>query len=268
VIQGFLKGPAVRLSEAPLPPPVDGTALWMGLITLSGLGLVLMACSLLLMLRPWMWLVVSAACVYATNSCLPRTGKPGPLWETVLLAPGLSQHVFVVYPVLPWLGVAALGMYFGYWWKSNPAGQKNVWALGALLLALGIGLRMIGGWGNITLPRDGSWIEFLNNVKYPPSLVFWTMAVGIDLILLGLLMRLPVTGERSPLMVFGQTPLFFYVLHFYLLALIGFVLFPAPGSLLVTYGVWVAVLVMLYPVCAWYRTFKSGRAVESVWRYF
>jgi uncharacterized membrane protein len=269
-VQSFLKGPAVSLSSLTQPPPNDGTQLFWGFITLSGLGAVMMVCSLLLRLRPWMWLVVTGLCVYATNSLLPASGKIGPLWETVVLAPGISQHVIVMYPLIPWLAVAALGMYFGYWWTANPAARKNVWIFGAALLLTGIGLRALGGWGNITQPRDSGWIEFLNNVKYPPSLVFWTIAVGIDLLLLVPLMRLPegVRSVRSPLMVFGQTPLFFYLAHFYLLAILGLVFFQTAGSLEMAYVMWVVALAVLYPACVWYRRFKSGKPPESVWRLF
>ncbi|MEO8127721.1 MAG: heparan-alpha-glucosaminide N-acetyltransferase domain-containing protein [Bryobacteraceae bacterium] len=269
-LAGLQKGPAVSLSRMPQPLPNDGTSLYWGFITLSGLGMVLMLCSLLLLLRPWMWLVICALCVYATNSLLPASGKIGPIWETVLLAPGLSQHLIVLYPVIPWLAVAAFGMYFGYWWKANPAAQKNVWIWGAALVLLAVGLRALGGWGNITQARDSGWIEFLNNVKYPPSLVFWTMSVGLNLLLLALLMRLPegFRSEESPLIVFGQTPLFFYLAHFYLLAIFGFAFFREAGSPQMAYVMWVVVLALLYPVCAAYRRFKSGKPFESVWRLF
>ncbi len=195
-LSSLLKPAKVSLNQISAPPPIDGSEMYWGLITLSGLGMVMMVCGLLLRLRPWAWLLVSALCVVATNSLLPASGKPGPLWETILLAPGLSQHVMVVYPVIPWLAGAAAGMYFGYWWRGNPdrAGRR-VWILGAVLLLTGVALRAAGGWGNIRLPRDGSWIEFLNNVKYPPSLVFWTMSLGIGLLLLALLIRLPADGE-------------------------------------------------------------------------
>lgn len=217
-----------------------------------------------------MWLAVSALCVYATNSLLPASGKIGPLWETMALAPGISRHIIVMYPLVPWLAVAALGMWFGYWWKANPAGRKNVWLFGAALLLAGIGLRALGGWGNITQPRDAGWIEFFNNIKYPPSLVFWTTAVGINLLLLALLMRWPevVRTVRSPLMVFGQTPLFFYLAHLYLLAIFGLAFFQTAGSLAMAYLMWVVALAVLYPVCARYRKFKSGKPQESVWRLF
>jgi uncharacterized membrane protein len=270
-LQNMLKPAAVSLNRISAPPPNDGSALYWGMITLSGLGLVLMICGLLLRLRPWAWLVVSALCVFATNSLLPASGKPGPWWATVLLTAGLSQHLIVIYPVIPWLGVAAAGLYFGYWWRRNPErASRQVWIVGAVILLAGLGLRAAGGWGNIRLPRDNGWIEFLNNVKYPPSLVFWTTAVGADLLLLALLIRLPdgMKSERSPLIVFGQTPLFFYLTHFYLLTAFAFVFFREPSSLEGAYGMWAVVLIILYPVCAWYRRFKMTKPKESLWRMF
>jgi uncharacterized membrane protein len=270
-VQGLLKPPAVSLNTVSAPPPNDGTALYWGFIVLSGLGLVMMVCGLLLRMRPWTWLLVSAVCVIATNSFLPDSGKPGPWWATILLAPGLSQHLIVIYPVIPWLAGAAAGMYFGYWWRGDPdRASRRVWILGLMLALTAIAVRAAGGWGNIRLPRDAGWIEFLNNVKYPPSFVFWTMSLGLGLLLLALLIRLPesVKSPQSPLVVFGQTPLFFYLAHFYLLAACAFAFYREPSTLEGMYPVWAAVLVVLYPVCAWYRKFKMTKPRESLWRMF
>jgi uncharacterized membrane protein len=190
---------------------------------------------------------------------------------TALLAPGLSQHIFVLYPVIPWLAGAAAGMYFGYWWRNDPErARRRVWMVGLALLCVGMALRATSGWGNIRPPRDSSWIEFLNNVKYPPSLVFWTMSLGIDLLILALLIRLPeiIKSAKSPLIVFGQTPLFFYVLHLYVLIAFAFAFFREAASLQTAYAIWIVVLVLLYPVCALYRNFKMNKPPESLWRHF
>ena len=270
-LMSFLKPAKVSLNQITAPPPNDGSQLYWGWIVLTGLGLVMIACGILLKLRPWAWLAVSALCVFSTNSLLPAFGQPRGWWDAILLSPGIARHLLVMYPVLPWLAGAAAGMYFGYWWRGNPErAQRSIGLLGALLLAAGLALRAAGGWGNIRLPRDPGWIEFLNNVKYPPSLVFWTMSLGLDLLLLAILLRLPekLLAVRSPLIVFGQTPLFFYLAHFWLLALCSFAFFREAASLEVAYIVWAAVLVALYPVCARYRSFKLGKPRESLWRMF
>lgn len=163
-----------------------------------------------------------------------------------------------------------MGMYFGYWWKTAPEARSRVWLWGVALLATGIALRAAGGWGNIVVARNSSWIEFFNNVKYPPSLVFWTISIGVDLLLLAALMRLPEKwlSCKSPLMVFGQAPLFFYVLHFYVLAIIGFTFFEEAAPLEITYADWLVVLAILYPLCHRYRSFKMQKPPESLWRLF
>jgi uncharacterized membrane protein len=265
-LQSLLKPAAVSLNRITAPPPVDGSALYWGFITLSGLGLVMIACALLLRLPRWCWWATMIACVFVTNTLLPASGKAAPLWQAILYVPGLSQHVFVIYPVLPWLAGAAGGMLFAHWWQANPdTAAKRVWLLALGLIALGVALRAMGGWGNIRLPRDAGWIEFLNNVKYPPSLVFWCLALGVDLLLLSALRRVPKT---SPLVTIGQTPLFFYLVHFYLLWVLAYVFFPEAPPLEAAYGVWFAVIIVLYPLCRWYRDFKLGKPPESLWRLF
>lgn len=268
-LQTLLKPAAVSVNQITAPPPNDGTAVYWGFIVLSGLGLVLMVCGVLLRLRPWAWLAVSGLCIVATNGLLPASGVPGPWWAAILLTPGISQHLIVIYPVIPWLAGAAAGMYFAHWWRGDPArAERRVWTIAAILIAVGVVVRAAGGWGNIRPARDAGWIEFLNNVKYPPSLVFWTMSLGLGLLLLYVLARLPeaVRSERSPLIVFGQTPLFFFVAHFYLLAICGLLLFREAASLEAAYAVWAAALAALYPVCAWYRRFKLSKPRESFWR--
>ena len=262
----LLETPVLFLSSLPKPAAVSLNRITApGACSLyPGLGLVMMACALLLRLPRWTWCLTAALCVVATNSLLPADGRPGPLWQAILLAPGLSQHVIVIYPVLPWLAGAAAGMCFGHWWKSNPSGPR-VLLLGMALLLAGVALRAVGGWGNIRPPRDVGRIEFLNNVKYPPSLVFWLLSLGTNLSLLALFTRLPA---RNPLIVFGQTPLFFYLAHLYLLTALAFAFFRQPVSLEPSYLVWAAVVAALYPACVWYRGFKISKPPESLWRLF
>jgi hypothetical protein len=68
-------------------------------------------------------------------------------------------------------------------------------------------------------------------------------------------------------MVFGQTALFFYLIHLYLYATMGLLL-PGPHGLALTYVCWAAGLGVLYAACRWYRGFKAAAAPESLWRLF
>ena len=76
-LQGLLKPARVSLNQVSAPPPNDGSALYWGLITLSGLGLVMMACSLLLRLRPWAWLAGVGALHRGDQLASPGLGKAG-----------------------------------------------------------------------------------------------------------------------------------------------------------------------------------------------
>ena len=134
----------------------------------------------------------------------------------------------------------------------------------------GFFLREAGGWGNIRPPRDLGWIEFLNNMKYCHPLFFWTASLGIDLLLLALLTRLPenIVSSGSALFASGQTPLSSYLAHFYFLMNCTFAFFRAAASLELAYVVWAAILVVLYPVCLRYRVFKMTPAWDSFWPLF
>ena len=99
------------------------------------------------------------------------------------------------------------------------------------------------------------------------NLVFLLLTMGINLCLLSLLERSPAWLRRDehPLVVFGQTALVFYVAHLYLYAVMGLA-FPDGATRAVMYLLWFAGLVLLYPLCRAYRSFKRRAAPESVVR--
>jgi hypothetical protein len=137
-------------------------------------------------------------------------------------------------------------------------------------VALAVALRAAGGFGTLRPPRDGSWIEFLNLIKYPPSLVFTLFMVGGNLLALSAIERAQVwTGTLGRVLrVLGEAPLMFYVAHLWLFAVIGAVWFRAGTGYASVYAVWLAGLVPLYYVTRAYGGFKSRRPAESLWRMF
>ena len=127
-------------------------------------------------------------------------------------------------------------------------------------------VRLLNGFGNFHGAAPG-WIGFFNVTKYPPSLSFLLLTTGIDLLLLRSWMFLE---SRSPskdrtLAVFGSSPLFFYLTHLYLYALMGWV-FPNGTGLAQMIPFWLAGLLILYPLCLWYGRFKQSRSTDSLWR--
>jgi hypothetical protein len=118
---------------------------------------------------------------------------------------------------------------------------------------------------------DNSWEQWLHVSKYPPSLTYSALELGLLWLCLALLMTLePVVGVRKNgvLLVFGQTAMFFYLLHRLALEV------PATyfglrgvGNLTATYAVSAVLVGSLYPACLWYRAVKAAHP-GSILKYF
>jgi uncharacterized membrane protein len=186
---------------------------------------------------------------------------------------GGGPNVLVLYPILPWFAMLLLGWGFASHLlehRIRPCGLlQSQWLLvvsGVASLGLFVLLRGIDGYGNMGFHRvDSSWIAWLRVSKYPPSLSFAALELGLLGLLLAGLLRLEAALSRpprrgNPLLVFGQTPLFFYVLHLPLLALAAWLLqLRRTGGLVETYAAALGVCFLLYPVCRWYRRYKAAR---------
>lgn len=141
------------------------------------------------------------------------------------LALGDGLRMRTSYPLLPWIGVIALGYAAGPWFSAGAdAGQRRrrlmAWSAGALLLF--VLLRWLNVYGDRPWAAGATPLEtvmgFLNVTKYPPSLLFVALTLGIGLALLAAFERVPArAGWLRVLLVFGAVPMFFYVLHLYVL---------------------------------------------------
>jgi uncharacterized membrane protein len=195
------------------------------------------------------------------------------------IAPGRS--IFVSYPLVPWIGVMALGYAAGPWLELPVARRRSLSVkLGAALTLGFVVLRTLNHYGDPTpwsSQRSGLWtlLSFLNCEKYPPSLDYLLMTLGPALIAFGSI-RFESPRLRF-LIVFGQVPLLFYVLHLFVLRFtslpVAFARFgplafapPPRGTgaspelpLAVTYLAWLATLLLLYPVCRWYAALKATK---------
>jgi uncharacterized membrane protein len=257
------------------------------------IGASMVALAGLVFLPPWAVLGFGIALV-AGLSAVDQTAlrkSLGPPWVGVaLLFPGAVElgpvHVFVAYPVLPWLGVMALGYGLGPVWQLDRR-PRQTWLLGfgAALTCLFFVLRFADRYGDpqpwSPQPTDlFTAFSFVNCTKYPPSLLFVLMTLGPALLALAYFDREPGPLGRF-LVTFGRVPLFYYLLHLPLIHGLAVALswveygtvdfwFQAPFgprrfpenygySLPVVYLLWGVVVLLLYPACRWFAGVKRRR---------
>ena len=199
--------------------------------------------------------------------------QPGPLGT--LLVTGLQKvnAVYVLYPMLPWLGYMILG-----WVSGKVLLRKDGLNLvgffstaGTVSLIVFFIFRGFNKYGNMGLYRsDHSILQWLHVSKYPPSLTFAALELGLMFLILTVLFvwyRNRNASPANPLQVFGRTPLFFYVLHVHLLAVSAWLLnMHQTGGLRETYLATGMVLMVLYPLCRWYARLKKTYP-QSLLRY-
>jgi uncharacterized membrane protein len=212
-------------------------------------------------------------------------GAAGWLW-TILHEGGNIQlggtRLYILYPLIPWIGVMAAGYALGPVHTSEPhARRRTLFGLG---LAITIGFVLLRA-SNVYGDPDAwtaqeSWVStvlsFINCEKYPPSLLYLMMTIGPALLLLA-----AFEGARGRIAgwitTYGRVPLIYYVAHIYLLHLLALVMvlvvywndlswitasppqkpadygFALPG----VYAMWLAVVIMLYPLVRWFAALKA-----------
>jgi uncharacterized membrane protein len=188
-----------------------------------------------------------------------------------------SPTLSIKYPVLPWLAIMVPGWVFGRHLirfaagRSKVSGKTVLWISGAAGLLTFAVVRGFAGYGDMFLNRtDSSWQQWLHVSKYPPSITYYSLELGILFLCLALLRTIePHIGirENGVLYVFGQTAMFYYLAHrlTFETAATYFGLRGFDG-ITATYGLAAVMLVALYPACRWYRKLKADHR-GSILRY-
>lgn len=240
-------------------------------------------------------LAVGAAIVLGHNLLDPlwpgaSFGVPLPLFDVwialhhqLFLQVGPLVVVFM-YPLLPWIGVMALGFGLARVFRLPDAKRRKVLLYGGLAATgLFLLLRAVNGYGEpapwAVQERGGdlTLASFLNLTKYPPSLQFLLMTLGPSFVLLAWAERWR-GAVMDALVTFGRVPFFFYVIHLYLIhasalllgvaqgrdasAFLTFWLFFPDGYGVGLWGIylgWVLVVAALYPPCKWFAGVKKRR---------
>lgn len=199
-----------------------------------------------------------------------------------------DRYISFLYPILPWIGVMALGYAFGSLYHGEfDYSLRKKWLLWLGLGSIGLFLllRGINVYGNLTpwaVQKDTTFtiLSFLNVTKYPPSLLFLLVTLGPAFLFLYF-----TENWRNAIadffLVFGRVPFFYYVLHvlvIHLAAILGLILTGQDWkvmiltsdtinsgillgygySLGIVYLVWIGVVILLYPISKWYMTYKAN----------
>ena len=257
-----------------------------------------------LVFLPWRLLLLFSVALIAGHNAFDgiqsaQLGSFGWIWKilhegfvSVQLAGG--RVAYVIYPLVPWIGVMSAGYCLGRVFEFDPDRRRRIFMwVGLGLTAAFLALRFVNAYGDPrpwSVQPDGlkTVLSFLRASKYPPSLLFLLMTLGPSLVALSLLDRIQVRGS-NPLLAFGRVPLFYYVVHWYVLHLVAvgfawmrygrvdfmFTLPPALSmsptaypagygyDLWIVYLVWVSIVAALYPLCRWFAGVKARR--QSVW---
>src|SRR5436305_1692554 len=266
------------------------------LLVLWALGACMIMLAALIYLPVTVLAVLSVAVILLHNSFDSVAG--GAVW-TVLHRPGVLRFggliFFVAYPLVPWIAVMAAGFCFGRVLLLDPVRRRRIMlTLGVTLTIAFFVIRAVNRYGD-PVPWSGprAVLSFLNCTKYPPSLDFILMTLGPALLALAWLDGRSLR-PGNPLIVFGRTPLFYFVAHFYAahivakgLALVryghpalSFLFQPVPSmggprqlfpadfgyDLWVVYVVWISIVIAMYPLCRWFGKVKAAHR-EWWWSY-
>ena len=205
--------------------------------------------------------------------------------------PVLGDHspvLFVIYPLIPWIGVMAVGYVLGVVYQFDAARRRRLLLIiGSSATLLFIIIRAINRYGDPFVWKQQknfvfTVLSFINTSKYPPSLLFVLMTLGPAILCLALFeTRSPGGPIRNFFVTFGRVPLFFYVLQWLTAHIISVLLHlafgkpmawlfgsplnfgPAPQgigfNLGVVYVSWILGVLILYPLCKWFAGVKQRR---------
>lgn len=266
--------------------------LWLQVIWAIGISMIVLSA----MVKLPMYLIAASGflIVFGHNLLTPINFEPGQtgffLWTILhdrafLISEG-ALKIRASYPVLPWIGVILLGYFSGQLYDSKV--EKNfriqfLIKLGLTSIILLLVLRAFNIYGETLHWEHGetaiySIMSFFNFTKYPPSLHFLLMNLGISFLLLAWFERLDNQNKTMNILkTFGAAPMFFYILHLYILLIIYWILIvifgPNQGNL---FGVnnfgWVWLLSIIMSVALYFPTKKFAmfkKQNNQTWlRYF
>ncbi len=214
-------------------------------------------------------------------------GAFGWLWQILHYGGSISYlpgyQFFAAYPLIPWIGVMAAGYSFGsILLKEEKKRRRILTLMGTGVIVLFFLLRLSNAYGDPDTWKEEknflfTFFSFIDVEKYPPSLLYLLITLGITILSLALLEK--AKGFVTKFFItFGRVPMFYYLLHVPLIhglavltaAIAGidnsfmfnnsFPWFWPEGwgfSLPIVYAFWIGIVLMLYPLCVWFADVKK-----------
>jgi uncharacterized membrane protein len=208
---------------------------------------------------------------------------------------GSDRALIIGYPVIPWLGVMLLGFGFGPIFLGERQKRRQTLLMsGTIALILFIVLRALNIYGDPSHWSAQSkpfftFLSFINVTKYPPSLLYCAITLSVMFFVLYL-----ADGKFNRLIaffsVFGRVPMFFYILHWYIIHASMYVMLflqgvsadqfqfgimqfgrPAEGvglRLPYIYLYWLCLIAFVYFLCKRYGAYKSANRHKKWLAYF
>ena len=201
---------------------------------------------------------------------------------------GKGYDFETAYPLIPWVAVMSLGYYFGAFYDASFDANKRIKMfniIGVSSVVLFTVLRFTGVYGDFSLWKkydtiSKDLISFFNPSKYPPSLMYLLMTLGVMFLFLANTEKLK--GKLVEFFkTFGRVPFFYYILHIYLIHALALILAELSGfgwkkmiltewvsnvdtlkgfglNLGYVYLVWIGVILLLFPLCKKFDIYKQN----------
>lgn len=210
------------------------------------------------------------------------------LHQNNALVKGSDYLVIIQYPLIPWIGIMALGYLFGtFYQKDYDVALRKKWLLrlGLGAIALFFILRGLNIYGDLTpwTVQDTitkTILSFFKVTKYPPSLLFICVTLGPAMLFLYAYENTQ-NKVTNFFLAFGRVPLFYYFLHMlviHVFAILSIFIFGGNWqdmimtgknfmngnlktygySLFIVYLVWISVVLLLFPLCKQYMKYKAN----------
>jgi len=269
---------------------------------ISAIGLSFIVLSFLLRIPSKIIGITGLVIIFTHNllQAIPGPEQPGMAFlNSILFRPGLIQltpatALFTAYPFVPWLGILLAGFGSGELFEMEPQRRKKIFLnIGISILLLFVILRFLNFYGD-----PGKWeaqktalftvLSFLNVTKYPPSLLFSMLFIGLGFVVL-FFSETRWNRATEILTVYGRVPLFYFVIHLFIIHGLMFLMLYIQGltnadfvfgafkngrpevvngvGLGIVYIIWIAVVLALYPVCRWYGDYKSRNDKNKFLKY-